>query len=85
MQRARHVRVACAQDKFKYCILNLGCGDRLPVSRHIMIRSDRIRVLQYHFLKLILDPLEARVLYVAQRKKWRLHYHVYYSVITRVI
>ena len=42
-------------------------------------------MLQYHFLKLILDPLEARVLYVAQRKKWRLHYHVYYSVITRVI
>ena len=29
-------------------------------------------MLQYHFLKLILDPLEARVLYVAQRK-WRLH------------
>ena len=83
------MRVACAQDKFKYCILNLGWRSITGIASHHDI--DKIgqdtcgRVLQYHFLKLILDPLEARVLYVAQRKKWRLHYHVYYSVITRVI
>ena len=34
MQRARHVRVACAQDKFKYCILNLGWRSITGIASH---------------------------------------------------